>query len=116
MKVEGQRAKACWSIPLRVEGHVVGLLGMGYYRARAFSSDQRAFIETYTQLCAQALQRAARWEGQAEAQRWFTTTLNSIGDAVIASDAKGLVSFMNPVATSLRHLRSSERLGPHLLA
>lgn len=114
MKVEGQRAKACWSIPLRVEGHVVGLLGMGYYRARAFSSDQRAFIETYTQLCAQALQRAARWESQDEAQRWFTTTLNSIGDAVIATDSKGLVSFMNPVAEALTHWSASEATGRHL--
>ena len=51
--------------------------------------------------CAQALLRAARLEGEEEARQWFTTTLRSIGDAVIATDAEGRVTFMNPVAEAL---------------
>jgi PAS domain S-box-containing protein len=108
MRVPGPRAKAFWSVPLHVEGRSIGLLGMGFYGARAFSADDRAFVETFTKLCAQALQRAARLERQDEASRWFTTTLRSIGDAVIATDAEGRVTFMNPVAEALTHWTEGE--------
>jgi PAS domain S-box-containing protein len=37
----------------------------------------------------------------AEQREWFETTLRSIGDAVIATDAQGLTAFMNPVAERL---------------
>ena len=36
-----------------------------------------------------------------EREEWLSTTLASIGDAVIATDTKGCVIFMNPVAQSL---------------
>jgi two-component system cell cycle sensor histidine kinase/response regulator CckA len=36
-----------------------------------------------------------------ERERWFSTTLNSIGDAVIAVDLAGKVTFMNRVAEGL---------------
>jgi PAS domain S-box-containing protein len=37
----------------------------------------------------------------AEQREWFETTLESIGDAVIATDVRGHVVFMNPVAEHL---------------
>lgn len=36
-----------------------------------------------------------------ESEAWFSATLKSIGDAVISTDSKGYVNFMNPVAESL---------------
>jgi K+-sensing histidine kinase KdpD len=59
-EAEGRRAEAFWSMPLVVEGRVVGLLGVGYAKARRFTPEKRSFVETFTQHCAQALLRAQR--------------------------------------------------------
>jgi PAS domain S-box-containing protein len=100
-KTRERRAKAFWSLPLVVEGRPVGLLGMGFYEPRTFSSEERAFVETFTKQCAQALFRGIHLEREDEANRLFATTLRSIGDAVIATDDEGCVTFMNAVAEQL---------------
>lgn len=47
-------------------------------------------------------------------ERWFATTLKSIGDAVIATDRQGAVTFMNPVAETLTKWKQEEVLGNDL--
>jgi two-component system cell cycle sensor histidine kinase/response regulator CckA len=49
-----------------------------------------------------------------ERERWFSTTLRSIGDAVISTDPMGLVTFMNPVAETLTGWRSEDATGQTL--
>ena len=59
-------------------------------------------------------ERAAR-EGHTrelkDREEWFRVTLTSIGDAVIATDAKGKVTFLNPIAESLTGVNLAEALG-----
>src|SRR4051794_39922335 len=43
-----------------------------------------------------------------EAEERFRVTLESIGDAVIATDPEGLITFMNPVAEELTGWRLEE--------
>ena len=50
-------------------------------------------------------------EAVAEQREWFKTTLESIGDAVIATDVQGRVEFMNPIAEHLTGWRSSDASG-----
>ncbi len=52
------------------------------------------------------LEEAARVE-----QEWLQTTLHSIGDAVIATDPRGVVTFLNPVAERLTGWRHDEAAG-----
>ncbi|MFO0751454.1 MAG: response regulator [Myxococcota bacterium] len=59
--------------------------------------DQRALRTTIEV----ALRRHRLETELAERERWFATTLDSIGDAVIATDRDGRVTFMNPRAQSL---------------
>lgn len=49
-----------------------------------------------------------------EVQEEFRTTLYSIGDAVIITDTKGSIRYMNPVAESLTGWKEAEAKGKHL--
>jgi PAS domain S-box-containing protein len=51
---------------------------------------------------------------QREQREWFEVTLASIGDAVIATDAQGRVTFINAVAESLTGWASAEAVGKDL--
>jgi PAS domain S-box-containing protein len=107
----GPRARAFWSMPLVAEGRPVGLLGMGFYSERRFPAEERTLIETLGKQCAQALLRAARLHREAQANAWLSTTLRSIGDAVIATDTAGRVKFMNAVAQQLTGYTEAEARG-----
>ncbi len=49
-----------------------------------------------------------------ESEKWLATTLKSIGDAVIATDDRGLITFMNPIAEGLTGWKLSESAGRNL--
>ena len=49
-----------------------------------------------------------------ESEKWLSTTLESIGDAVIATDENGCVKFMNPVAMDITGWNEADALGKNL--
>jgi PAS domain S-box-containing protein len=48
-------------------------------------------------------------------EEWFRVTLKSIGDAVIATDRNGLVTFMNPIAENLTGISTLQASGKNIL-
>ena len=112
------RARAFWAVPLIAEGTAIGLLGMGFHEPRTFPPEERDFVETFARYCSQALLRARRLEAERDArtiaerlQASLATTLRSIGDAVIATDARGCITITNPVADELTGWPEEEARG-----
>ncbi len=50
-------------------------------------------------------------EALSRSREWFRTTLGSIGDAVIATDVSGQVTFLNPIGVELTGWKLEEALG-----
>lgn len=48
-----------------------------------------------------AIERKRAEEALRRQRDWLQVTLSSIGDAVIATDTHGTITFMNPIAASL---------------
>lgn len=57
----------------------------------------------------EALER--RTEELRQQRKWFEVTLSSIADAVIAADARGIVTYLNPVAESMTGWTSAQASG-----
>src|SRR6266478_6228250 len=56
-------------------------------------------------------ERRKAQEALSKSEKWFSTTLASIGDAVIATDMNGAVTFLNSVAQSLTGWSQAEATG-----
>jgi len=61
-----------------------------------------------------AIERKRAEEALRHQRDWLRVTLSSIGDAVIATDTSGTITFMNPSAASLTGWPAQEALGRHI--
>ena len=102
------------AIPLATDGHLIGAMGLSFSEPQRFSEDDKAFILTMGQKCAQALERAHLYEAVSDQREQLHVTLSSIGDAVIATDRLGRITFMNGVAEQLTQWKNDEGIGQNL--
>jgi PAS domain S-box-containing protein len=95
---EGLRAERVQAAHLRWSVLVTSFLGLGLGVGVFLALFTRYHVE---KMGTKLLQSEERW----------TATLGSIGEAVIATDSEGRVTFLNPVATVLTGWPSEEALG-----
>jgi PAS domain S-box-containing protein len=121
VRAEGSRAQAFFCVPLIAESRSIGILGVGFHEPRQFADDEREFVGTFARQCAQGLARARRLEAEraaaALAERLrasLATTIRSIGDALIATDAAGHITLMNECAQKLTGWSEAEARGKPL--
>lgn len=68
-------------------------------------------LRGYVKVTRDLSERKAAEDALRQSQQWLLTTLQSIGDAVIATDAAGDVKFINPIAQSLTGWTEDEAKG-----
>ncbi|MFZ5892729.1 MAG: PAS domain S-box protein [Myxococcota bacterium] len=122
LDVPGKRSQSFWCVPLIAEGRAIGMLAVGFLAPRQFNDEEREFVDTFARQCAQALARARRLELERAAAQMaerlrasLATTLRSIGDALISTDAAGDITLMNGVAEALTGFSEAEARGRPLL-
>jgi PAS domain S-box-containing protein len=97
--------------PLTVGGETVGLLTVS---GSGLSEADVPAVTAFANQTAIALENARAGEALRESEQWLSATLRSIGDAVIATDAQGLVTLMNSVAKDLTGWDEAEAVGKPL--
>jgi PAS domain S-box-containing protein len=68
-RFELERESALAALPLRVRGRTIGVLGLRFRRGQAIDDDDRRFMLTLADQCAQALDRARLFETEHAARR-----------------------------------------------
>jgi len=76
---------------------IIGIIVLAYYILRERQMNERH---------AQVLR---------DREQWYRVTLTSVGDGVIATDAQGVVTFLNPVAESLTGVSLAQAKGRHVV-
>ncbi|MBA3886731.1 MAG: PAS domain S-box protein [Acidobacteria bacterium] len=85
--------------PLVVDGRSVGVMAM-FARHPLTEATLGAMAAVANAIAVGIERKAAEEEGRRQ-REWLSVTLASIGDAVIATDTGGRVTFLNPVAQAL---------------
>ncbi len=108
-------------IPLIVDDHVIGSFCVIDGKPRSWSSDDVGVlgdlaesVVTEIRLRAERDRLTRQRAEEEDARQKLQVTLSSIGDAVIAADDRGLVTFMNPAAERLCGWTREDALGKPL--
>ena len=89
-------------MPLKVRDRPLGALTLvSAESGRHYGPDDVALAEDLARRAATAIDNARLYGEVAEQRERYAVTLASIGDAVIATDARGHVTFLNQVAAEL---------------
>ncbi len=107
--VEDFSIGACWSYPVTsLDGSVLGTFALTFEDSNHPAHEQLGILQTAAYLAGIALDRNRTLQTQQDLVRVLEqekeraqVTLESIGDAVITTDAHGTVDYMNPVAEQL---------------
>ncbi len=94
--------KSCWSTPIKsADDEPLGALAVYHTETKAPSRRDFEVMSRLTQLSRIAVERRRAETAVFEEKERAQVTLESIGDAVIRTDADGNVDYLNPVAEDL---------------
>ncbi|MEO5989561.1 MAG: PAS domain S-box protein [Candidatus Eisenbacteria bacterium] len=107
---EGMTAFAGY--PLLVEDRVVGVMAM--FSRHELSDSTLEAMSSVANGVALGIERKSADAERRRHQEWLRVTLASIGDAVIATDTEGRITFLNPVAQDLTGWSHADAYGQPL--
>ncbi len=90
----GDRAVA--GLPLQVEGRIIGALSLAFPTDRQFDDDDRRFMATVADLCAQALERARLYDAVRQSEARFRQLADAMPQIAWAMSGDGAtVEYLN---------------------
>jgi PAS domain S-box-containing protein len=92
--------KSFMGIPLRARGRTFGMIGF-VSSSRRYTEADLALAEELANRASLAVDNALLYREVSEQRERLRVTLTSIGDAVIATDTRSRVTFINPIAERL---------------
>jgi PAS domain S-box-containing protein len=95
--------------PLLIADRLVGVVAM--FARKPLSQAVLGALETVSDEIALGISRKQTEADLAAGREWFSTTLSSIGDSVIATDRAGNVIFMNSIAAMMTGYSQEEAAG-----
>ncbi|HBA54503.1 MAG TPA: hypothetical protein DCZ04_08635, partial [Syntrophorhabdus aromaticivorans] len=98
-------------IPIRAGTQIIGLVHLADPQKNMVPLETVELLEHAASALGMGALRALVEEELRSQREWFHVTLTSIGDAVIATDASGRITFMNPAAANLTGWTQAEALG-----
>jgi PAS domain S-box-containing protein len=123
------------ALPLLVHGRAVGSLRLAFAQSRAFSAEDLAYMESLSQQCGQALERARLHDAERRSremaeqeieerkrteealrrsERRLRSVVDHVIDAIITIDECGTVEAFNPAAEKIFGYQCSEILGQNI--
>jgi PAS domain S-box-containing protein len=96
--------------PLIHGGKTVGMVGVAN-RGGGYRAEDQTALQSVAAATVQVLMRRRGERALQENREWLRVTLTSIGDAVIATDMEGRITFLNPVAEALTAWTLERSLG-----
>ncbi len=102
-------------VPLTARGRTFGAITLvASESGRHYSADDLALAEELARRASLAVDNAWLYREAQTQREWLHGVLTSIGDAVIATDSTGAITFMNPVAETLTGWPQAEAAGQPL--
>lgn len=112
IREDARRAVLSETAPHLERSELTSILTASLFIGLAVALFTRERLSTVSTSYNAALEEAEEREHELhESRLWFQTTLESIGDAVIACDVQGRVEFLNAVASGLTEWSAREALG-----
>jgi PAS domain S-box-containing protein len=105
---------------ITVHDNRVGIVEVYYLEERPecdggpFLKEERKLIDAIAERVGRITEHMRAEEMLRASKEWLSITLRSIGDALIATDAKGHVTLMNPVAQTLTGWNEEDAIGEPL--
>ena len=104
-----------WKLSTNLNVHEEELfIEVSYLENKPFLKEEEHLIRDIGKRLKSIIEQRKSHQKLRTSEEWFSTTLKSIGDAVIATDRLGNIQFLNPIAEDLTGFKLEESIGKPL--